>query len=273
MKSPFALLALSLSVPMLAWADIPHLRPQGAATRLVVHDAPFLILGGELGNSSGESGYLAPYWDKMAVLNLNTLLLPVSWNLVEPVEGQYDWSTLDGMIRDARANDIHLVLLWFGAWKNSMSCYAPDWVKADTARFPRCLSSGGRPLEIVTPLSDEALRCDSRVFSAMMKHLRETDSEQNTVIMVQVENEIGMVGDARDHSALADAEFVKAVPAGLISYLNDHFDALHPTLRARWLEHGRKTSGTWAEVFGTDLQAEEIFMAWEFAAYTGKVAS
>jgi len=242
MKQVFASLAIVTAFVSVLCGSIPQLRQQSDAIQLLVKDKPFLILGGELGNSSGESAYLAPFWDKMTALNLNTLLVPVSWNLVEPVEGKYDWSTLDDMIRDARVHDTHLVLLWFGAWKNSMSCYAPDWVKVDTARFRRCLSSSGKPVEIVTPLSDEALRCDSRAFAAMMKHLRAIDGEQNTVVMVQVENEIGMVGDARDHSSLADAAFAKAVPAELISYLNDHFDILHPKVRAMW-QHIRWLSG------------------------------
>lgn len=271
MKHAIAFLALGLAPVCITSAEIPHLREQGATKQLIVKGEPFLMLGGELGNSSGESGYLAPYWDKMVSMNINTLVVPVSWFLVEPVEGQYDWNTLDGLIRDARANDMRLVVIWFGVWKNSMSCYAPDWVKTDTARFPRCLASNGRPVEIVTPLSEEALRCDARAFAAMMQHIKATDGEENTVVMVQVENEIGMVGDARDHSPLANAAYDSAVPAELITYMDKHFDSLHPTLRAKWLENGRKMSGKWAEVFGSDVQAEEIFMAWQFAQYTGKV--
>ncbi len=273
MKKALTTLALGLAAASIACAQIPHLRDKGTTKQLIVHGQPLLMLGGELGNSSGESGYLAPYWDKLVSMNINTLLIPVSWFLVEPVEGKYDWSTVDDLVRDARAKDMKIVFLWFGAWKNSMSCYAPDWVKTDTKRFPRCITSNGRPLEIVTPLSEEAIRCDARAFAALMKHLKVIDGEQNTVVMVQVENEIGMVGDARDYSPLANAAYAKPVPAELIKYMDKNFDRLHPTVRSKWLDMGRKTKGNWAEVFGTDALAEEIFMAWQFGVYTGKVAA
>jgi hypothetical protein len=40
-----------------------------------------------------------------------------------------------------------------------------------------------------------------------MQHIKQTDSKLHTVVMVQVENEIGMLPDARDHSTLADEVF------------------------------------------------------------------
>ena len=68
---------------------------------------------------------------------LNTVLAPVEWDLIEPVEGKFDWTSVDELLRDARAHDLKLVILWFGAWKNSMSTYVPSWVKRDQHRFPR----------------------------------------------------------------------------------------------------------------------------------------
>ncbi len=89
---------------------------------------------------------------------------------------------------------MHLVLLWFGSWKNAFSEYAPAWVKADTKRFPRQISADGLPTEILSPLGAETQRCDSRAFAALMRHLKERDGEQQTVLMIQVENEIGFLG-------------------------------------------------------------------------------
>lgn len=264
-----ALLAFSVS----AYGAIPHLENRGNVRELIVDNEPMLILGGELGNSSGESGYLADYWAKFHKIGLNTLLLPTSWALIEPQEGVFDWSVLDDVINDARTNHIHLVLLWFGSWKNSMSCYVPDWVKKDTARFPRVESRSGSTMEILTPFSEENLKADVAAFTALMKHVREIDADHGTVIMVQVENEIGMIGDARDHSKLADKAFEDNVPVELMDYISKNSDTITPTLWNRWLAAGKKTSGTWTDVFGKGTETDEIFMAWNYARYTGAVAA
>jgi beta-galactosidase GanA len=266
---------LGLTAISSGWAAFsgPHLDRQGAATQLIVQDRPFLVLGGELGNSSGEPDYLRPFWPKLKALNLNTVLAPVSWELLEPVEGRFDFSTVDGLIRDARSNNLRLVLLWFGVWKNSMSTYVPGWVKRDHRRFPRCRDSAGRALEILSPFSDETLQADARAFRALLRHLRETDAQEQTVIMIQVENEIGMLPEARDRSPDAEKLFAGAVPPALLEHLARDFDRLAPELRDRWLANGRKAAGTWTEVFGTGPEAEEIFMAWHFARFAGQVAA
>src|SRR5438045_977366 len=111
-------------------AAAPRLQTRGDTQQLVVDGKPFLILGGELGNSSASSAtYMAPHWSRLKAMHLNTVLAPVYWELIEPTEGKFDWSSLDALLRDARAHDLKLVLLWFGAWKNSMSTYVPSWVK------------------------------------------------------------------------------------------------------------------------------------------------
>ena len=153
---------LSLLGATLAAAELPHLRKQGTATQLIVDGQPFLVRGGELSNSHGEPDYLRSSWAKLKGLNLNSVVAPVYWDVIEPVEGKYDWASVDGLIADARANDLRLVLLWFGSWKNSMSCYAPAWVKSDSTRFPRSRDSAGRPLEILTPFNATNRDTDAR---------------------------------------------------------------------------------------------------------------
>jgi len=256
----------------LAAAELPCLRRQGTATQLIVDGRPFLARGGELGNSSGEPGYLRPAWPRLKAMNLNTVVAPVYWDVLEPVEGQCDFSTVDGLITDARANGMRLVLLWFGSWKNSMSCYAPAWVKRDQARFPRAQDSAGRGLEILSPFHAAGRDADTRAFAALMRHLKAGDPE-HTVIMVQVENEIGMIPEARDHSPEAEKQFAGPVPAGLMDYLGKNRAQLAPELLAAWNAAGGRTAGTWAEVFGAGPAGEEIFMAWHFAAYTQAVAA
>jgi beta-galactosidase GanA len=253
---------------------IPQLRKHGTATQLVVDGAPFLVLGGELGNSSASSlEYLRPFWPKLRAMHLNTVLAPVSWELVEPMEGRFNFATIDSLLAAARANDMRLALLWFGSWKNSMSSYAPAWVKTSQSRFPRTEATRGRGQEILSPFVAANVGADSRAFAALMRHLRSVDGARHTVIMVQVENEIGMIPEARDHSALADSLFSRPVPDALTAYLSRHRRELVPSLRARWDSAGAKTSGTWRDVFGRGLYTDELFMAWFFAQYAERVAA
>jgi beta-galactosidase GanA len=255
-------------------STLPQLREQGEATRLIVDGAPFLMLAGELGNSTASDlDYLRPYWRRLEALNLNTVLVPVYWELIEPVEGEFDFSLVDGLIEAAREHNMRLVLLWFGSWKNSMSSYVPAWVKRDQQRYPRAETSDGRGLEILSPFSTENRDADARAFAALMRHLRDFDGDRHTVLMVQVENEIGMIPEARDHSDAADAHFADEVPGELMNHLAANRAALAPSLVSGWEAQGARRSGTWEEVFGRGLATDEIFMAWHFAVYTEAVAA
>ena len=253
---------------------LPHLRRQGTATQLVVGGKPFLMRAGELGNSSAtNAAFLQPSWSRLAELKLNTVLVPVYWDLLEPEEGRFDFSLLDAVIGKAREHEMRLVLLWFASFKNSMSCYAPAWVKRDCGRFPRAMDGDLVPQEILSPFSKTNRDTDARAFAALMKHLREVDGTRHTVVMVQVENEIGMIPSARDHSPGAEASFASAVPAELVSELLANQEHLAPELRSLWQSAGGRRAGTWAEVFGGGPAGEEVFMAWHFARYADTVAT
>ena len=255
-----------------ARARIPHLRKQGTATQLIVDDDPFLVLGGELGNSSTSNlDYMKSQWPKLVKLHLNTVLAPVYWDLIESKEGRFDFTLVDGLIQDARSYNFHLVLLWFASFKNSMSCYAPVWVKTNQQRFPRARDKEGRGMEILTPFSKENREADARAFAALMRHIHQADSKTNTVIMVQVENEMGMIPQARDYSDIANELFNKPVPKELMDYLIGHKETLIPEFYKVWADAGFKTSGTWEEVFGEGLGTDEIFMAWHYAQYTNRI--
>jgi beta-galactosidase GanA len=256
-----------------ATSTIPRLERRGTAVQLLVDGAPFLALAGELGNSSGEADFLRPYWPKLQALHLNTVLVPVYWDQVEPEEGRFDFSNLDALVGDAGGRRMRLVLLWFGSWKNSMSCYAPAWVKTDVRRFPRARDASGRRLEILSPFSEAGRDADARAFAALMRHLREIDGERHTVIMVQVENEVGMIPEARDRSPEADALFAGPLPARLLDYLRRNEPRLAPALRAAWATAGRPSSGSWEAVFGKGPATDELFTAWHLAAYVDAVAS
>jgi beta-galactosidase GanA len=264
----------ALFLPAAPAQSLPHLDHQHGASQIIVDGKPFLVRGGELENSSASSqDFLDTVWPKVVAMRFNTVLAPVYWRLIEPREGSFDFSTADGLIKGAREHNVKVVLLWFGSWKNSMSCYAPDWIKEDTQRFPRAQSADGSGLEILSALSRNNLTADADAFAALMKHLRETDAEDRTVIMVQVENEIGMVPEARDYSAAANKAFLYAVPVELTDYLAKHRDALQPRLRKAWEAHGSKAGANWPETFGFGLATDELFTAWTEGRYTEEVAA
>jgi hypothetical protein len=253
---------------------IPHLEKRGTATQLVVDGKPFLILGGELLNSSSSSlDYMRPVWPQLAAIPVNTVLTPLSWELIEPKEGHFDFTLVDGLIQGARQSNLHIVFLWLASWKNGMSSYAPIWVKQDTRRFPRVIEKSGVTVEILSPLSKESAEADARAYAAVMRHIREVDGEAHTVLMMQVENEVGVLGDSRDRSAVADQAFAGQIPAELTSYLQQNRETLIPEFRKRWESAGGKTSGTWEEAFGRSEETDKIFMAWNYGRYIQSVAA
>jgi hypothetical protein len=253
--------------------NLPSLRKHGEATQLIVSGKPFLVLGGELGNSSAsDMAYLSPAWATMKAMHCNTMLTPVYWEMIEPEKGKYDFSTVDALIDSARKHDMKLVLLWFGVWKNSMSCYAPSWVKKDFTTYPRAHDKHGRPQEILSPFSENNLNADIAVFKALISHVKERDRQQQTVIMIQVENEIGMLPDARDHRPEATKAFQSDVPKVLIRHLEKNKNNLSPSLLAAWKGQGFKTSGNWETVFGKGLATDELFIAWYFAVFANRLA-
>lgn len=261
------------STATFAETPLPQLRKTGDATQLIVNGSPFLIRGGELGNSSASNlDYLRPYWHKLKAMHLNTVLAPVYWELIEPTEGHFDFASVDGLIRDARAADMHLVLLWFGSWKNSMSTYVPTWVKRDQRRFPRAKAEDGRSQEILSALEPNNWGADAKAFAALMSHLREFDADK-TVLMIQVENEVGFLPIAREHGSAADRLFSGPVSAQLTMYLSNNHERLVPALRTLWEQHGAETQGSWKELFGSDAAGEEVFMAWQYAKYVETVTA
>jgi hypothetical protein len=273
------LISLAFGEPAIGQArdsrtGLPHLEKRGNATQLVVDGMPFLVLGGELHNSSSSSvEYMKSVWPRLAAMHLNTVLLPVAWETIEPEEGRFDFNCVDGLLEGARQNQLRLVVLWFGAWKNTYSTYAPAWVKTNTELFPRVQTSDGRGTERLSPFSTAVRDADARAFAQLMRHLRATDGEMHTVLMVQVENEVGVIPESRDHSPAANAAFAAGVPLALASFLEKHRSALDPEFRAAWEAAGGRTAGTWQEVFGKGSLTDDIFMAWQYATSIERVTA
>ncbi len=232
-------------------ADLPRLETRNGRHALIVDGSPFLILGGQIHNSSNYPSVLPQVWPVMKALKANTIEAPVAWEQLEPEEGRFSFDWVDTLVQQARQNGLRVVLLWFGTWKNGESTYVPEWIKADTKRFPRLQRKDGRPTLTLSPFGEATLAADRNAFVALMRHLREIDP-QNTVILVQVENEIGTMGIARDYSPAAEQAFGKPVPAAVVRAAG-------------------KQGGSWAEVFGTE--ADQAFAAWSYARYVERVAA
>ena len=232
------------------------LQKQGTATQLLVNGKPMLLLAGELSNSAATSpADIRKAFKSVSWSGVNSVFVPAYWEFIEPSEGKYEFALVDSVISNARKHDMKVIFLWFGAWKNSMSCYAPQWVKENTKRFPRALTENGKPLEIVSAFSDNLLKADKQAFCELMKHIKAVDEQENTVVMMQVENEIGMLESARDHSPLAEKAYKQTVSNELLKALK------------------LNKKGTWAQVFGTDSYADEKFQAYYYARYVEQLAS
>ncbi|NLT52252.1 MAG: DUF5597 domain-containing protein [Ignavibacteria bacterium] len=274
MRFLFLIFLIALLQLSFAQDNIPHLKKAGNKYQLMVNGKPFLLLAGELGNSTASTmESMEPVWQRMKELNVNSILTPVYWELLEPEEGKFDFKLIDDLILEARKHDLKLVFLWFGSWKNSMSSHAPAWVKKDQKRFPRAKSETGVSQEILTPFSENNLNADLNAYSNLLKHIKEIDAEHQTVILMQPENEIGMLPSARDYCDLANRKFTENVPKELVDYLVKNKETLNPEFSEIWAKNGSKTKGNWEDVFGKSLQTDEIFMAYYFALFTDKVAA
>lgn len=292
----FLIAMLNFSVAIAQNNTIPHLETKGGSVQLTVNNQPFLMLSGELHNSSaGSAHYMRPIWARMAKQNLNTVIAPVSWELVEPKEGTFDFSLVDSMVVGARKENLKLVLIWFGSWKNGTSTYVPEWVKTDSKRFPLVKDKNGKTKNILSTLGENTMKADARAFTELMKYIKKIDSADQTVVMVQVENEIGTLDYMasygggnfymRDYSDQATKAFNNQVPTELMNYLEKNKERLYPALKKAWADNGYKKSGTWEEVFGKGAKVEgeewktnfpfyteELFMAWNYAKYVGEIA-
>ncbi|MGA2721173.1 MAG: DUF5597 domain-containing protein [Bryobacteraceae bacterium] len=245
------LLACAVSLAFAQGKPIPQLVKTGDRFSLLVDGKPFIMLGGQVGNFSGFPDRMDRARDSFRAMNLNTVEYPVYWNVIEPEEGKFDFSGFDQILRGIRSQGLRAVILWFGTWKNGAMDWSPNWVKSNPARFPRVLDRGGRPIRVLSPHSRVTLEADKKAYITMMKHLREIDEADRTVIMMQVENEPGLLGSPRDYSPESNKLFSGAVPEKLVTAL-------------------KKKPGSWKEVFGRE--AEEAFSAYAVSGYINEVA-
>jgi beta-galactosidase GanA len=255
----FCLAASALTHASASAADaaaMPYLLHKDGRYALMVDGEPFTILGVQAHNSSNYPEALKKVWPAVEDVHANTLEIPVAWEQIEPVEGRFDFSYVDTLVDQARAHKVRLVLLWFGTWKNTQPEYTPEWVKFDNRRFPRMLDKNGKTIYCLSPFGAETLKADRNAFVALMTHLKEIDAERHTVIMVQVENEVGTFNQPRDYGPRAQALFGQRVPQAVLAHKKS------PVAGA--------ATGTWSQVYGP--YADEYFHAWAMASYIEEIA-
>ena len=245
------LLLLSVLSGFLVAQEVPRIAKKDGRFTLLVESKPFLMLGAQINNSSSWASSLPHVWPALEAMHANTVEAPVYWEQMEPEQGKFDFSSVDQLVTGAREHKLRLVLLWFGTWKNGQAHYVPEWVKSDTKKYPREVSAYGKVLDVMSPNAASNLEADKHAFAALMRHVREIDAGQHTVIMIQVENESGSIGAVRDYSAEAQRQFAGQVPEALTA-------ALHTA------------KGSWLQVFGAD--ADERFASYSTARYINEVA-
>jgi beta-galactosidase GanA len=276
---PLANYALALSVCAAANAvaqaprdRIPELVRDGERVQLLVDGSPFLMLGGQAHNSSASSmNDVEIVYQALDAMHANTAEIPVSWNLLELQPGQFDFSLVDGAIERARAHHLRLVFLWFGTVKNATFSYVPDWVKQDRVKYFRARTADSQEMDAISPFCTAALEADKHAFAALMKHISGFDSRDHTVILMQIENETGLIRTDRDYSSVASQKFAEQVPEDLLRSLSNHKESLRPALQQAWRQTNFRMRGTWTELFG-DL-APEAFSAWAVSRYVDAVAA
>jgi beta-galactosidase GanA len=176
---------------------------------------------------------------------------------------------------------MHLILLWFGSYKTAKSTYVPGWMKKDVTRFPRVRILNDThqltTVDLLSPFNQKAWDADAKAFSTLMRHLRHVDEKDSTVLMVQVENEPGLLGDSRDRSFLAERAFKEPVSSDLLAYLPGE-EVLHSQFQRRWPNFHTDSSNhnkqhSWEGLFRHGTATDELFMADAFARYVAHVAS
>lgn len=261
----------------------PYLEDRNGQKVLIVDEAPFIMIAGEAHNSSASNvKIMERIWERADELNLNTVLLPIYWEVIEPEEGKYDFSLVDSIIFQAREHRKKIGFLWFGSWKNAQCYYAPEWVKQDLKRFERAQLENGKNFKILenvhglhystlSAFCEETKKADAAAFARLMEHICCIDRTEHTVITMQVENETGLLGEAREHGERAEKMFASSVPAPFLEYLKETYEELTPELASTIVRREEVLYGkSWSEIFGE--MADEVFQCYYTARFVEAVA-
>ncbi|MDD6032701.1 MAG: DUF5597 domain-containing protein [Oscillospiraceae bacterium] len=231
---------------------------------------PFFPIGAQAHNSSGYSlEELEDLWKACSLMGVNSCAIAVSWERFESEEGRFDTDLVQNIIAACRERELKLMLLWFGTWKNGHMKYVPQWVKADRQRFPRVRTHDGYEIGNLSSFSRNTLEADKKAFCKLMEIIRDCDPGMETVLAVQIENELGIVGRAiRDFGEEAQRQFDAEVPQPVLERLHTA-DPAEYAVQA-WKSCGAKESGSWKELFGR--YGDEALQAYSMTCFVEELA-
>ena len=232
--------------------NLPTITKENGVWQLIVDGEPFIALGGEIHNSSAsDAAYMEKMvWPAVEELKANFLLVPVSWEQIEKTEGSFDFSGVDELLVNARRRNLKLGLLWMGMWKGPDSLFIPLWLKRRLGKEDFQRAADGKLIRQLSPFCDKVYEADLNAYRHLMEHLRDFDAQEQTVLLMQVENEPGTWFHDRDHSQKAEAAYVAEVPAEIAV--------------------GYGVTGSWEQAFGES--AADMFMNWIISGKINRLA-
>ncbi len=262
---------LKAAIPNHSVAQIPYIKQADTHAQLIVDGKPFLMVAGELHNSTSSSAeYFSQAMQNAKEMNVNTVIASVAWEQFEPQEGKFDFTLIDYILKNANEKKLKVVLIWFATWKNGESSYVPLWVKKDTNRFFRIQNKEGADMTAVSPFCTAAMIADAKAFAELMKYIKQKDIHHH-IIMMQPENEAGAFSEL-DYNEIALKKYKEPVPQLLVDYLLANQGQLEQALKTAWLSNGAKQKGNWAELFGENNgDAGNFFMSWQYATFINEV--
>lgn len=213
----------------------------------LMDEKPCLLLGGEVHNSAASTviSMEKNIWPFVNNLGLNTLLVPVYWENIETSPGVFNFDLIEAQLQKAAENKIKLVFLWFGLWKNGLSTYVPSWIKTDTENYFRVVNQKQEQLNCISPFCTKAIEADCRALSSLCQFISQHPLKDQ-LCMMQIQNEVGCLETARDHSRKAQQIYGSTLP--------EKIRELYPRVK------------NWQEL------PEETFMAYAFSHALEKMA-
>jgi hypothetical protein len=259
----------------------PYPKPDGSTPRaekgnIVVCGQPRLILYGEtledVMTDPADVPYYGDQFDKWRRQGLNTVGAIIQWNRFELRKDVYEYAMIDGLIESAKERNMHLIIVWFGTWRNLQSNYVPRYIWDEKIAFPALKQDGKPENGGVSPFATQCAERDGLALNKLLARAALKDPGHQVLIAVQVENEMPCYCD---FSPAANEHIGEQVPKELLEYLKSIDTPKHDPAKMGWFTYSRyhgngsRTSGTWEEVFGKQPWPNDARKAMG-AYYTGK---
>ncbi len=241
-----------------AQISLPHLERRGEATRLIVNGKPYLVLGGETDGPSSKQRrlYGADLAEKLAAMHPNTVLVPVAWETIEPEEGKFDFSNVDGLIKGAHDNNLR----WYAvAAAGRTPIEMAGWSRARSDTIPPRRDGATAAAPAALPfLHRRRARCRSAPTPGWRRH-RARSTATGRVLFVQVENEVADPAVARSFGPGRGRPGAAVPDAMWLHRRAPH--PLNPRTGTAWRRSGRPDYRARGRVFGAGSTTDPLFMS------------